>query len=80
MSILDKQLEAAAESERRGIAAGLSCQHWGDVPDDGFFGLDRTKPLALKHKPLTRWLRARWWLAYRIEWLACLVGGDRWCP
>ena len=45
------------------------------------FGLSRDKSVvSFYDKPLTRWTRARWWLARKIEWLACLVGGGRWCP
>jgi hypothetical protein len=49
-------------------------------PETGFFGLDRDKPVMRSEYKLTRWVRARWWLARKIEWLACLVGGARWCP
>ena len=83
---VDPVKHPAAEAIERDLAKHdavppeLTVNKWGDVPREPFFGLDRTVDVMRTRYELTRWLRLRWWLARKIEWLACLVGGDRWCP
>lgn len=63
-------------------AAHHAIETW--IPDTSptgpFFGLKRDEPVMRSRYELTRWTRARWWLARKIEWLACLVGGREWAP